>query len=55
MRFCESEMGWEFFRHEFQITDNPSKTYANAMKLREYLAQNRAAISAATTPNTKDQ
>jgi len=38
LQFCEVEMGWEFFRAEFQIGDHPSKSLQNAKKLREFLA-----------------
>jgi hypothetical protein len=40
IQFCEVEMGWEFFRAEFQIGDNPSKSLENAMKLRKFLSEN---------------
>lgn len=40
IQFCEVEMGWEFFRAEFQIGDNPSKSMENAMKLRKFLSEN---------------
>ena len=41
-KFCEVEMGWEFFRAEFEIGDSQSATSAtlsNARKLREYLGK----------------
>jgi hypothetical protein len=40
IQFCEVEMGWEFFRAEFKIGDNPSKSLENAMKLRKFLSEN---------------
>jgi len=40
IQFCEVEMGWEFFRAEFKIGDNPSKSMENAMKLRKFLSEN---------------
>jgi hypothetical protein len=40
IQFCEVEMGWEFFRAEFQIGDKPSKSLENAMKLRKFLSEN---------------
>ena len=36
-QFCECEMGWEFFRAEFEISDDPRQTLQNAKKLRAYL------------------
>ena len=42
IQFCEVEMGWEFFRAEFKIGDNPSKSLENAMKLRKFLSENSA-------------
>ena len=40
IQFCEVEMGWEFFRAEFQIGANPSKSLENAIKLRKFLSEN---------------
>lgn len=40
IQFCECEMGWEFFRADMKISDNPSKSMENAMKLREFLSAN---------------
>ena len=56
IQFCEVEMGWEFFRAEFQIGDNPSKSLENAMKLRQFLSENaigEARADNATTPSPK--
>ena len=39
IRFCECEMGWEFFRAEFQIGDNPSRSMENAIKLRAVISK----------------
>ena len=40
IHFCEVEMGWEFFRAEYKISDNPRQSELNAMKLREFLSEN---------------
>lgn len=37
IHFCEAEMGWEYFRAECKIGNNPSNSEENAEKLREYL------------------
>lgn len=35
--FCETEMGWEYFRAEFDLTSCSSQTLQNARKLQQYL------------------
>lgn len=39
--FCEAEMGWEYFRAETKISDNPTQSMINAEKLRKYLEDNQ--------------
>jgi hypothetical protein len=40
IQFCETEMGWMYFRAEFAIGPNPTKTEENASKMRQFLKQN---------------
>jgi hypothetical protein len=47
IQFCEEEMGREFFRAEFKIGDNPSKSLENAKRLLEFLS---AHTSTSRTP-----
>jgi len=46
IEFCQAEMGWEFFRADFEIGKNPSKSLENAKKLREFLASRTAGATA---------
>jgi hypothetical protein len=40
--FCECEMGWQYFRAEYELTDSPNATLSNAKKLKAFLEEMRA-------------
>lgn len=44
-RFCEVEMGWEYFRADMRIVNTPTQSLANAKKLQEYLAENDQSVA----------
>ena len=37
IQFCKVEMGWEFFRADMEIAENPTTSMQNARKIRERL------------------
>jgi hypothetical protein len=40
LEFMEVEMGWEYFRAEYNIGDSPSQSLQNAKKLKAFLSAN---------------
>ena len=47
LEFMEVEMGWEYFRAEYNIGDSPSRSLQNAKKVKAFLSAN---IQAQATP-----
>jgi hypothetical protein len=45
LEFMEVEMGWEYFRAEYQIGDSPSQSLQNAKKVKEFLSANTECLA----------
>jgi hypothetical protein len=41
LHFCEIEMGWEYFRAEYKLSDANTVSLQNARKLQAFLEQHR--------------
>lgn len=48
LEFMEVEMGWEYFRAEYNIGDSPSQSLQNAKKVKAFLSANTEGQTAST-------